>query len=134
MLSIFPSLLTYGIVAPFILRMTVGLFFLDRGYRHLKEEKAGVVADMTKRLHAFAKPFVVLVALVEVAIGLSLIAGFLTQIAAIFGIIYMFKMLYFKVECPHFAKHQRLVYILFIVILFSLLITGPGIIAVDLPL
>lgn len=134
MLSIFPTLFTYGIVAPFVLRMAAGLFFLDRGYRHLKEEKKGLVSDMTHWLHAFAKPFATIVALVEIVLGLSLIAGFLTQIVAIIGAIYMFKMLYFKVECPHIAKHDRLVYVLFIVILLSLLVTGPGILAADLPL
>jgi len=134
MLSIFPSLLIFGIFAPFILRVAVGIFFFNTGYRHIQKEQDALVSELSSRLGTFAKPFAITVAVVEIIIGLSLIAGFLTQIVAILGMIFVLKLLWFKNECPVFAKHEKIFYVMLFVILLSLLLTGAGAPAIDLPL
>ena len=133
MLSIFPSLLILGIFAPFILRMAVGLYFFYTGYHHLQKEQESIVKE-AKKYVPFAKPLMVFSALIEIVIGLSLIAGFLTQIASLVGIIYILILLRMKKACPVFVRRERILYVMILVILLSLLFTGAGAIAVDLPL
>ena len=134
MLSIFPSLLIFGIFAPFILRVVVGVYFFYTGYKHLQVERENIVKEVARKIGTFAKPLVILTILIEVVIGLSLIAGFLTQPMALVGILYILILLWFKNECPIFVKHERVFYIILFAILLSLLLTGAGALAVDLPL
>ncbi|HEC32886.1 MAG TPA: DoxX family protein, partial [Candidatus Kaiserbacteria bacterium] len=126
MLSVFPSLLILGIFAPFILRLSVGVYFFYTGYRHIKEEREILVKEFANKFKTIAKPLVVIVAIIEMILGLSLVAGFLTQIAAILGMIFALKLLWFKNKYPHFAKNDRTLYIIIFVILLSLLFTGAG--------
>ena len=134
MLSIFPSLLTFGIFAPFLLRLSAGIFFFYAGYQHFGKEQEGLVGELTQKFSSFAKPISVTLAIVEIVIGLFLIAGFLTQVAALLGAIFMLKLLWFKKSCPCLARHEKTVYVLLFVICISLLLTGAGAPAVDLPL
>ena len=134
MLSVFPSLLILGIFAPFILRVTVGAYFLYTGAKHLKGEQENSVKEFTKKCGSFAKPFVIVTALVEIVIGFSLIVGFLTQVMALLGMIYMLKLLWFKNEYPLSIRRERIFYIVMFAVLVSLLLTGPGVFAIDLPL
>lgn len=134
MLSIFPSLLIFGIFAPFILRVTIGVYFLYTGYQHIQKEQKDIVQEATQKFGSFAKPLVITGVLFEIALGLLLVVGFLTQIASILGMIFVLKLLWFKNEYPHFVKNERVLYIIIFVILLSLLFTGAGAYAVDLPL
>ncbi len=141
MLSVFPSLFILSIFVPVLLRLVVGIFFFTIGYRHLTKEQDVLGKEFSAWFQTYlpflapvAKPYVVLLALIEILLGLTLIAGFLTQVAALIGFIYMIKLVWLQKGFPHFANHERLVYILFAVVLFSLLILGPGAPAVDLPL
>lgn len=138
MLSIFPSLFVFGIFAPFILRTTVGVYLFYTGYRHLKEERELITEEVAQGIprvfSPYAKPFVIIGILFEIVVGLSLIAGFLTQIMALLGMIYVVKLLILKDLYPVFAKHERVFYVVLFVIFLSLLLTGAGAPAVDLPL
>ena len=134
MLSLFPSFFTFSLFAPLILRIAVGIFFFSLGYRHLTKEKEMLTNELTKRLGLFSKQFVFILGSVEILIGLFFIAGFLTQGVVIVGMLLTLKFLWFKKEYPTLAKHNKAFYILLLAILFSLLLTGAGIPAVDLPL
>jgi len=39
MLNLFPELLTYGLIGPFILRVVIGVLFINLGYLELTREK-----------------------------------------------------------------------------------------------
>ena len=134
MLNIFPSLLIFGIFAPFILRVAVGVYLFHTGYNHLGKEKESVIQEATQKFSSYAKPIVILGGLFEVIVGLSLVAGFLTQIMALLGMLYMVKMFVLKKQYPVWMKRERVLYVVFFVILLSLLLTGAGAPAVDLPL
>ena len=134
MLSIFPSLLILGIFAPFILRVAVGVYFFYTGYQHLQVEQGSVMREVAQKYERFAKPIVIFAALIEIVIGLSLAVGFLTQFAALIGMIYILKLLWFKKDYPVFVKRERVFYLMVFVILLSLLLTGAGAPAIDLPL
>ena len=134
MLSVFPSLFIFGIFAPLILRLAVGVLFFYSGYQHFTKENEVLAAEFTSRFGSFAKTFALLVAGVEVILGAALIVGFLTQVAALLGMIFVLKLMWFKKEYPILAKHEKAVYVLAFVVLLSLLITGAGAPAIDLPL
>jgi len=85
MLNVFPNLIVFGLFGPMILRIVLGLIFLYFGYT-----KFGIGYGDKKVLFENiglkpAKYFVVIIALLEIVAGLMLVAGFLTQISAIFA-------------------------------------------------
>ncbi|MEX0652200.1 MAG: DoxX family protein [Candidatus Paceibacterota bacterium] len=134
MLSIFPSLLIFGIFAPFILRVVVGAYLLHIGWGHLTTQRETLVEKLYARLGSPTTIFIVFGGLFEVVLGLFLIAGFLTQVMALLGGLYALKLLWFKKEFPVLVPHERIFYILLFAIFLSLLLTGAGAPAVDLPL
>ena len=134
MLSIFPSLLVFGIFAPFFLRLAVGIYLFYTGYEHLTKEQISLEKEFGNKLGGLGKSLAIIVPVFEILVGLSLVAGFLTQVMVLLGMVYSAKLLWFKKDCPRYAKHEKIFYVLVFIILLSLLFTGPGAFAVDLPL
>lgn len=134
MLSIFPSLLIFGIFAPFILRFAVGVYLFYSGYAHLREDRERCVQELSTRFGSFSKTIIIIGGIFEAVIGLSLIAGFLTQVMALLGALYMLKLLFFKNSYPIWIKHERIFYLVLFAIFVSLLLSGAGVPAIDLPL
>ncbi|MEQ1561468.1 MAG: hypothetical protein ABL899_01950 [Nitrospira sp.] len=114
-LSVLPQLLTFGLVGPLLLRIAVAMFLFNLS------------------LERFKKPYKLLSIVYAVSAGLIFI-GLYTQIAVILGIIIIkadwiidrgFKM-------PN--KNEVILYSLLGASLLSILFTGPGFMAFDLPL
>ena len=76
----------------------------------------------------------VLTALVELIVGGALIAGAYTQLAAIAGAMLALKYFIWKRRYPHFFPLSRSASALLFVICLSLIVTGAGAFAMDLPL
>jgi uncharacterized membrane protein YphA (DoxX/SURF4 family) len=73
----------------------------------------------------------------DIIAGLLLIAGFLTQIAAIAGIFIALDALFVKwlyKDLDMMAKYSRPFYILTLMACLSLILSGAGAFAIDLPL
>jgi putative oxidoreductase len=76
----FPQLARFTDLGLFLLRLMVGLVFVTSGYSHLKDPAARAKSiDMPK-------PFTIFLGIAEVAGGLGVAFGVLTQLAA-FGLI-----------------------------------------------
>jgi uncharacterized membrane protein YphA (DoxX/SURF4 family) len=135
MLNVFPSLL-YPFFAPLILRVAVGLVFVWLGVRTWRRagRLAGVVLPIIGK-QAWA-PYVA--GLFEIALGLMFLAGWYTQVAAILGIVGMIKYAIYHKWWPHVMEEylpvSPLAIILIAVICLSLLVSGAGALAQDLPL
>ena len=118
-LSIFPELLTYGLLAPFLLRLIVGYLILCLGWTRYK------------------KPYKWTTVLYAV-FGVMLIIGLYTQIIAIVSIILLkfdyYVDFYKDRKSTPVPKMVTFLYVMAILILLSLLFTGPGAYAFDLPL
>jgi len=112
----------------------VGIFFLMAGFRHLGKGRVAAVEELSSRLGSLAKGGVVVFGTVEIVVALLLIVGLFTQIAALLGIVIALKMLWFGETYPRFIHHEKATYLLLLVILLSLLVTGAGAFAIDLPL
>ncbi|MEK7209056.1 MAG: hypothetical protein AAB677_02250 [Patescibacteria group bacterium] len=109
MLSIFPTLLSWWMVAPIILRAALGLAFLHEAY-------AGRTAKK-------------IMALIKTLIGVLFLFGLLTQAAALIGVIISIYELWSR---PQPEANDRL--LLKLAIAAALLFLGPGSLSLDWPL
>ena len=134
MLNPFPDLLAYAILAPFMLRMVLGLAFLYAGYRNLTRERQEAASRFRVDWGPLGTFFIWKLGIAQLLVGLALIAGFLTQIAAIVGAVIGVYLFLFKSRYPMIAPRSKLYYVFVVVTSLSLLLTGAGAIAFDLPL
>lgn len=122
MLSLFPSFLTYGLVAPFIIRITLGATLAYFGYRKVVNSGQSTGSN-TPTYGAL-----------ELVIALFLIVGFYTQLAALLNVVILLIKLGFKVKQGAFMSSGVNYYVLLLAMALSLLFSGPGFLAFDLPL
>lgn len=122
MLSIFPQLLTYQEFSPLLLRLTLGVILLYWAYRGLQKDERPL-SNKKIALVAF-----------EGLLGILLIIGFLTQLAALLSTLVFFIHLLQKIKNRAFLTNGVNYYFILLVISLCLLLTGPGRLAVDLPL
>jgi len=127
MLSIFPSLLTYGLLAPLILRVVLGLVFIHTGYHKLASKS---VDGTNKPPRALVQS----VALIQIITGLALFVGLYTQIAALVVILLTIWFLIIKLQGKNPSGYPVHIILIILAIAFSLLFSGAGFLAFDLPL
>jgi len=134
MLSIFPDLYTYSEVAPFLLRVAVGLIFISFAYSKL-------VSERDERMMFFqniglrpARFFWGAVSALELIGGVFLVIGFLVQpTAAVLGVIALASA-GIKMRHPELLQNRTEHFLLLFAVLVSLMFLGPGFWAIDLPL
>jgi uncharacterized membrane protein YphA (DoxX/SURF4 family) len=132
MLNVFPELLVYQLLAPTLLRMAVVLVFAYLAYRHFEHRE-----DISKTRFPVVGQgmwIVWLTIIIEVATAAALFFGYYTQVAAILGAIGAIKHIVWRGKFPNFFWLTRSAAFLLLVICLSLLLTGAGAFAFDLPL
>lgn len=134
MLNPFPELLIYSMMGPFVLRVVLGLIFLDLGILKFKTEKNRWIASFEAIGLRPADTLVTLYGLLQVIGGVMLLVGFYTQIAALAFVIFTSIEIYLEWKEGALLKRNIVFYILLFVISLSLLLTGAGAFAFDLPL
>ncbi len=126
MLSIFPAFFTYKLLAPFILRIILGIVFLELGYLKLGKEKKAW-HDFFETIHL--KPsytFVTIMALIEIAAGCLILVGYMTQVAALVMSVILFAETYIEFRDGTLLKRDIVFYLLTLAICLSLLFSGAG--------
>lgn len=134
MLSLFPTLLSYNLVVPFVFRLVSGLTFVVFGYRTFTERR-GENAVRFERFNL--KPGAVwlwALASVEMVGGMLLLAGLFTQSAALVLSLILVAGLIAKQKNPQSLELSPDILFLLFLITASLLFLGPGFYAFDLPL
>lgn len=134
MLNPFPELLVYSMLAPFILRVVVGLIFLDLGFLLFKSEKERWLSSLSVLRVPKPETVIKILGAIKIAGGIMLFAGFYTQIAALILAIIIFAETYIEFKDPKILKRNFVFYVLILTILISLLLSGAGAFAIDLPL
>jgi uncharacterized membrane protein YphA (DoxX/SURF4 family) len=132
MLSLFPQILFLAPFSAALLRVVAGLVFADLAYFHFNNRRAAT--EELSTMIGGARTIIILYGLIEAGIALCLIIGLWTQAAAILGCVIAVKMLFIRASLRKLRPFSQLSYALLAVICLSLLITGAGIFAVDLPL
>jgi uncharacterized membrane protein YphA (DoxX/SURF4 family) len=134
MLNPFPELLAYGLFAPLFLRLVLGIIFLNLGYLKFGTENNVWTKFFDLTIFKPAGFWVKLFALIQIIGGLALIVGVYVQIAALVFAITTLLELYVENREPVLLNRNFVFYILLFVISLSLLFSGAGFFAVDLPL
>ncbi len=140
-LNIFPALLSYGLgsyfLAPLFLRICVAGVLGFQVVQHFKHKRA-VAEELGGKLRFLSLEMTIwltgILILAELILGLFLFVGAYTQLAAILAGLTFIKMAYFHPHMRSYAPMARSTYIVLAVICFTLLFTGAGQYAVDLPL
>jgi len=120
--SLFPSLLTYSQVAPLIIRAALGITLIYAGYQKIKGR--GTSSGSNSVIYGVA----------EIAIALFLVIGLFTQLAALLNAVILVIKLGFKAREGKFLSDGINYYILLLTMAISLMFTGAGFLAFDLPL
>src|SRR3989344_1946131 len=134
MLNPFPELLTYSLLAPFILRLMVGIIFINLGLLIFKGEKDRWQISVSTLNIPNPKLAVKIFGGIEIIGGVMLVLGFYTQIAALMLGILVFAQAYVEYKDPAILKRNFVFYSLILAIVISLLFSGAGTFAIDLPL
>ena len=134
MLNPFPELLVFGFFAPTILRIAAATIFIYVAYMQTQHREAMAKIPFPIIGTSFGMGVVWFAVAVELALAGALIAGYYTQIAAIVGAIAAVKYFVFGKRWPTFSSISRGTSALLFIILVSLLLSGAGALAYDLPL
>lgn len=134
MLSIFPTLLVFGLFAPFLLRVALGLVFIRFGLHKLGRGRADKIAFFESLGWKPGKFFAIGFGAIELVVGLLLVVGLYTQLAALVAAIIALGALILKRKATHGIESSRGFLLLLLIIALSLLVSGAGAFAFDLPL
>jgi putative oxidoreductase len=134
LLTLFPDLLTYGLIAPFILRVSLGLVLVYFSYLKFGKERMEKITffeSIGMRPGAF---YVNVIGSIELIGGILLVVGAYTQAAALIGAFIMLVATFIKWRHPQSLRNDIEFYILLFVVALSLVFLGAGFWAIDLPL
>lgn len=120
MLSLFPSLLSWSQLSPFIIRLTLAAVLIVWAYGSFR--------------NSGAKSSDKVIALIESLVALFLIFGHWTQGAALVAILDLLVRIGFKIRARQFLTSGINYYLIILVLAVSLLFTGAGLFASDMPL
>jgi uncharacterized membrane protein YphA (DoxX/SURF4 family) len=137
MLNIFPDLLFLQLLAPFMLRVALGAMFVWIGYSYFFKDREAVFAQLENKWPKLAIPCLIGGGVFEIITGGFLIAGLFTQATAIAGALIAIDALFVKFlykDLDKLVKYNKMFYILILVTSLSLIFSGAGIFAIDLPL
>ena len=134
MQNVFPYLLSWSLLSPFILRLVAGSYFVMFGYKGLTSEWWERFDFFDRnRIHPAAL-FATGTATIDILAGMLLMMGFATQIVAITLAIVCITAILVKRQGEEFPSRDNHIYIILFFILVSLFISGAGFYAMDLPL
>ena len=120
MLSIFPTLLSFTRLAPFMIRLALGLVFVFWAYKSYKGTKSSSKSKTIGTVEGIA--------------GILLVIGMWTQLAALYAVIDLLVRLFDRFKNKAFLTDGVNYYLLLLVMALTLLVTGAGFLAFDLPL
>lgn len=133
MLSVFPQLLFLSPLGLALLRVVAGLFFLYIGWFYIS--KRSEVHEQKVPVWRHTPEWLLIVGgLILAVVGCCLVAGFWTQPAALIGAIAAAKCAIFAKKYPGAFPFSRATWLLLLVISLSLVVSGAGSFAFDLPL
>jgi uncharacterized membrane protein YphA (DoxX/SURF4 family) len=128
----FPQLFFLSFYVPTLLRVVVALLFFYIAWQTYarRDELARLQLPVVGKA-AWAIWFAVIV---EILIGLSLFFGYYTQFAAIIGALAALKFFILKRRIGGYAPISKIASLLLLTICLSLVISGAGALAMDVPL
>jgi uncharacterized membrane protein YphA (DoxX/SURF4 family) len=121
-LSLFPYLLSYQQLAPFLIRIVLGVTLAYFGYHKILGK--GQSSGSNSAVYGW----------IEIVIAVFLVIGLWTQLAAMLNAVILVIKLGWKIKEKKFLTDGINYYILLLVMAISLIFTGAGAFAIDYPL
>lgn len=134
MINPFPELLTFHLLAPVLLRITLGVFIFKLGISKIQRPTEILISFFESLGLKPGKYALKSLGWTEICMGTLLIVGLMTQIAAFIVAIICFVSIIVSTRHEHVGLYSPSYYVLLFVISISLVFTGAGLIAIDLPL
>ncbi|MDP3661381.1 MAG: DoxX family protein [bacterium] len=134
MLSVFPDLLAFGLLAPFLLRVALGLVFINFGWYKLGKNRAEKAAFFESLGWKPGNYFAFGFGAIELIAGILLVIGLYTQPAALVAALISLGALLLKRKTTNGIESSTGFLTLLFVIALSLLVSGAGFFAFDFPL
>ncbi len=134
MQNAFPHLLSLSLVAPFLLRMVAGAYFVIFGYKGMTNEWWERFEFFKNNKLPHPSIFATGTAVADMLGGVMLMMGLWTQIVAMALFIVCVTAILIKYSGEKFPKPDISIYILLSIILISVFITGSGYYGMDIPL
>lgn len=132
MLSLFPQILFLAPLGTMLLRVSVALAFLYIAYVQFKRRKE--IGQIKFPIVGSGTFWADISAVVIAALGIALLIGYATQLVALLGLITSIKHGVFARRYPRAVPLCRLEYFFMAIICISLIFSGAGAFAFDLPL
>ena len=133
MLSLFPSLLSFGILAPFLLRVSLGIIFIYISYLIIYKDRKDFFSYYKKNKYPFPEAVTSSLGILTLLTGIFFIIGFLVQAVSIVSIYLLISISFCDSEIKKLSFGKPF-YFLSIIVSLSLILLGAGSFAVDLPL
>ncbi|MCR4330564.1 MAG: DoxX family protein [Patescibacteria group bacterium] len=134
MLNPFPDLLVFALLAPFFLRIVLGISYARFGYLKLIRSGVTKIGFLKKDYFRTEILFILIVGLLETVGGILLIIGLFTQIVSLVLSMFILGTIVIKLRSGATLSSELGYHILLLVATFSLLFSGAGAFAIDLPL
>lgn len=131
--NVFPEFLNYSALAPTILRIVLGLLVINLGYLKLNNEKQRWITLFETLNFKPSEIFTKVFSFIEIVGGIMLIFGIYTQAVALVFTVFYLCLAILDYEEDTLVKRNLPFYILLFAISLSLLLTGAGLFAVDMP-
>lgn len=126
MLSLFPNLLTYAMFAPLFLRAAAGFVLILFGARTVSAVRRTPETHTTVRIGLY------LFGIGKLCVGILLCLGLYTQAAGLAG--FVLSITSGVLAKQRVGVHERIIEVLLAMICLALVVLGPGLFALDLPL
>ncbi len=132
MLNPFPDLLILNFFAPTIVRVAVAALFLYATYWSWQHRET--IAHTSFPIVGRGEWVAWLAVLFHLVVGASLVFGYYTQVGALLGLLGALKGLILGARYKQIFIFSRTTYVLLAAICLSLLLSGAGAFAFDIPL
>ena len=133
--SLFPDLFTYSFIAIFVLRAFVGFMFLSFAHQTYRYERAQYKTFFHRFSKKGASSFLWFAFAIELILGIAILVGYYTQLAALIGGTLLLVAFFVKKKLPALLPYSTpSFYFMFCILTFSFLFLGPGAFAFDYPL
>lgn len=133
-LNTFPDLLALEPLAPFILRIVLGVILMNTGYLKWKKEESRWKLFIEAFGLKHRSEFVKVLGSLEFIAGFGVFIGLYTQLCALILVLVTGVELYAENKESSLVKRDIVFYTLIFAISLSLLFTGAGAFSLDLPL
>lgn len=126
MTNVFPHLITFGFIAPLLLRITLGVALLSIGKQLLTQKRIAITAYFETQQYPVASWLGIGIGSAAILTGIFCVIGFFTQIACLIAIYILLNIMFIEYRDDKVFAYSQVFYLIMMVIASSLIFSGAG--------